>query len=235
LPGRVNEIASAILAGSFNITDDRSLLPAVHRAVLVLIAVLVGMSWLVWDRLRGDQDLPPVAVAQSPRAVPIVEPQLSLAAPEPIAEIQVAVERLPARTIEPVTVTAAPDPSPVPEEPELIEAPDVASAAAPVPEAVGVRDATWILARPQGHYTVQLFGTSNKPSLDAFLDAQQRPEQFAVFDRMREGERWYVVVYGDFADRPAADAAATSLPASVGKVEPWVRTFGSVQSNVRGP
>jgi DamX protein len=235
LPGRVNEMASAILAGSFKITDDGSLLPPVHRAVLVLIAVLVGMSWLVWDRLRGDQELPPVAVAQTPRAAPLVKPQLSLEVREPLAEIQVTAERIPARIVEQVVVATPRLTAPVPEEPELIEAPSVSSAAAVVPEPMGVGDADWILARPQDHYTLQLFGTSNRASLDAFLDAQQQPERFAVFDRLREGERWYVVVYGDFADRPAADAAANSLPASVGKVEPWVRTFGSVQSNVRGP
>ena len=225
LPGRVNEMASAILAGSFKVTEEGSLLPAVHRAVLVLIAVLVGMSWLVWDRLREDPGSSTVAVAETSRPAPLLEPQLVIDVPakEPLDEIQVNVARLPAQILEPVAVTTPSDPPPVPEEPELIEAPD------------GARDAAWILARPQEHYTLQLFGTSDKANLDAFLDKQQRPEEFAVFDRLRDGKPWYVVVYGDFADRPAADAAVKSLPASVGKVDPWVRTFGSVQSNVRGP
>ena len=236
LPGRVNEMASAILAGSFKVTEDKSLLPAVHRAVVVLIAVLVGTTWLVWDRLKLDENAPNLAVVVETEPLgPFADP---LALSEPLEEIIVTARKVPVVKIEPVVAPASePEPEPEPEEPELIPTPSSQPAAVPAASAVpaGARDADWILARPQDHYTLQLFGTSNKTRLEEFLGKQREPGRFAVFGRLRDGENWYVVIYGDFADRPAADAASRSLPASVGKVEPWVRTFGSVQQNVRGP
>lgn len=231
LPGRVNEMASAILAGSFKVAGDSRFLPPLHRAVVLLITVLIGTVWLVWDRLRGDDDVQVEALlaAQSERVV----------APSDPGGIEPGAGSDPGVEIEPVEVTAARVPVVVlddsdeptaeapaaPEEPELVPAPTTGP---------GVHDADWILAQPQDHYTLQLFGTSNRNRLDEFLERQQQPARFAVFSRRREGESWYVVLYGNYPDRAGADAASRQLPASVGKVDPWIRTFGSVQTNVRG-
>ena len=40
------------------------------------------------------------------------------------------------------------------------------------------------------------------------------------------------VAYGSYATQAEAKSAAASLPASVGRVEPWVRTFASVQATL---
>ncbi len=61
---------------------------------------------------------------------------------------------------------------------------------------------------------------------------QDRKEQFVTFETKRDGVPWYAVAYGSYATQAEAKSAAASLPASVGRVEPWVRTFASVQATL---
>ena len=48
LPGRIDELANAILAGELTINDERGWLPRMHRAVVVLVLIAAGMGWLIF-------------------------------------------------------------------------------------------------------------------------------------------------------------------------------------------
>ena len=97
----------------------------------------------------------------------------------------------------------------------------------------GARDAAWLLDQAPDSFTLQLFTLSSEERLERFLEAQADPEQFAIYRLERNGRILHVVVYGLFATRAEADAASRRLPASVGPVEPWVRTLGQVQDAAR--
>ena len=58
----------------------------------------------------------------------------------------------------------------------------------------------------------------------------------ALLVTKRAGKPWYVVFWGDFSDRAAADKAVAGLPAPLRRVEPWVRSFADVhrEMNVGG-
>lgn len=97
----------------------------------------------------------------------------------------------------------------------------------------GARTATWILQQPSDRYTLQLVSFSTADRADAYLREQSDPTGFARFRLQRDGRILHVVVYGSFASRAAAAEASRSLPESVGRVDPWIRTFGQVQEGVR--
>lgn len=108
---------------------------------------------------------------------------------------------------------------------------EAANAAAATP--TGARDAAWILQQPADAFTLQLVSFSTADRADEYLRAQPEPADFARFRLQRDGRILHVVVYGRFDSRAAAAEASRSLPESVGRVEPWIRTFGQIQEGVR--
>lgn len=99
--------------------------------------------------------------------------------------------------------------------------------------ASGGRGADWILAQPGARYTLQLVSLSSAERARGYLADQADAGAFATYRLMRNGQLFHVVVYGSFATRGEATAAAGRLPRSVGNVQPWVRTFAQIQQSVR--
>ena len=95
------------------------------------------------------------------------------------------------------------------------------------------RGSAWLSRRPPEDYTIQLFATSSRPNVEAFLDGQQDRSRFAVFEQVQGGIRIHVVAYGSFPSRAAAETAALELPETIGDVAPWIRDFAGIQRAIR--
>jgi len=108
------------------------------------------------------------------------------------------------------------------------------ASATPSPALGGTRrGADWIRAQPAGSYTLQLVSLSSVERAQAYIAQQPDSDSFATYRLMRNGQLFHVVVYGAFATKAAADAAAARLPRTAGNVQPWVRPFGQVQESLR--
>ncbi len=161
--------------------------------------------------------------------------------PEPVAN--------PSRTVrpEPVPAIAKTEPIPVREPTPQYEAePQAQPRPQPRPRPVestrpadngGFQNASyhneqWLLAQSDTAYTIQLIGLSEAERASSYLGEQDNPEEFALF-RTRSGDRIvHVVTYGIYSNQAAAEAAVLRLPASVGKINPWVRPIRSVKSAI---
>ena len=269
LPGRIDELASAILSGELKISDERRWLPRLHRALAVLIVIGAGMGWLIFSSHRDRAESPvagqsAVAVVEAPPSVAAGATQVIALPPAEPAEIPQV--QSPA-VQEPPVVAAAPIQAPSRLEPEppaalprheatvgpahpvkaLVDTPPqsakpvVASAPNPVkpdleqtadaPQAVGkARNSQWLRKQPGKYFTLQLFATNSREKRDRFVAAQADAAQFATFETRRDGVLWYAVVYGSYATRGEATAAAASLTSKLGRSDPWIRTFASIQA-----
>ena len=280
MPGRIDELASAILTGEVTISDERRWLPRMHRALAVLVLIGAGLGWLIFNGYPkpGTERHEEQVIAKSEPTSASVSGTGTLAIPMPPvagnAETEPPAVTTPAEsggsTAEPLTeeaVVSLPPPSqprvispPVTEQKRVDPPPRprrcrnplhprrlqrrrrrrrnrVASAKPqsdpPPSSAVGKpRSAQWIRTQPAKYFTLQLFATISRDKRDQFLRQQDRKEQFVTFETMRDGVPWYAVAYGSYATQAEAKSAAASLPASVGKVNPWVRTFASVQATL---
>jgi DamX protein len=103
---------------------------------------------------------------------------------------------------------------------------------APQQKAGQARTEAWIRAQPSAHFTLQLLAAAKREQRDKFLLQQQHPERFATFQTRRGGATWYALAYGNYTSRAEADAAVVALPADLGRLKPWVRTFASVQATL---
>ena len=279
MPGRVDELASAILTGEVTISDERRWLPRMHRALAVLVLIGAGLGWLIFNGYPkpGTEPHEENVIAESePTSTPVsgtamlaipmpvvagnveeTEPVVASApvesrgpAAEPAAEEAIASLPPPAPPTAispPISEQKRVDPPPVPVQKPVAPAPppkrapeatkQVASAKPqsdpPPSAAVGKpRSAQWIRDQPAKYFTLQLFATTSRDKREQFLRQQERKEQFVTFETKRNGVPWYAVAYGRYATQAEAKLAAAALPSSVGKVDPWVRTFASVQATL---
>ncbi len=77
-----------------------------------------------------------------------------------------------------------------------------------------------------------MVGTSTEKAAQDFIAAQADSGNFRYFKKSYQGKALYVVTYGNFANRAAAEAAVKQLPAKVQASKPWPRTFASIQQDI---
>ena len=176
------------------------------------------------------------------RTVEPVEPKPAIEAPpesrtvrvEPPVTIAPVIESLPA---------ARGDSDAAPAAKSITRAePRITPSVVSVPEAVDdvfanatnrPRNASWLLAQSDTSFTIQLIGFSDASRAKSYVAKQQQAGRFALF-RTRSGERIvHVVSYGVYDSQSAAEAAVASLPATIGKVSPWVRPMASVKGAIK--
>ena len=97
---------------------------------------------------------------------------------------------------------------------------------------IGARSASWLVAQPDGGYTIQLIGFAERSAALAYLRRQKDRGEFALFKTLSRDRIVYVVTYGYYAQQSSADVAAAELPPEVGKITPWVRPIGSVKNAI---
>ncbi|MFC6339100.1 AAA family ATPase [Pseudomonas sp. CCM 7891] len=89
---------------------------------------------------------------------------------------------------------------------------------------------SWYASQPAGHYVVQILGTSSEANAQNFV--KEQGSGYRYFKKALNGKPFYVITYGNFANRAAADTAIKALPAKVQAGKPWPRTVASVQQEL---
>ncbi|MBA1273765.1 AAA family ATPase [Stutzerimonas azotifigens] len=138
---------------------------------------------------------------------------------------------------------APPAPAPAPQTPAQAQAPQrpvaatsSAPAAAPAPAqastpAAAGGSADWYAGQPGSNYLLQVLGTRSEKSAQAVV--QEHGSGYRYFTKQHEGRPLYVVTYGSFANRAAAQSAIASLPSALQAGKPWPRAFSSVQQEIQ--
>ncbi len=88
----------------------------------------------------------------------------------------------------------------------------------------------WYTSQPANNYVVQILGTSSEANAQAFV--KEQGGQYRYFKKVLNGKPLYVITYGSFPSRAAADSAIKALPAKVQAGKPWPRTVASVQQEL---
>jgi DamX protein len=96
-----------------------------------------------------------------------------------------------------------------------------------------VRSATaggWYATQAGSRFTLQILGARQESGAQAFVKAHG--SEYRYFKKLHQGQPLYVVTYGSFATRDAAQAALRSLPAKVQAGKPWPRNFAGIQQEI---
>lgn len=80
-------------------------------------------------------------------------------------------------------------------------------------------------------YTLQLMASQKLKDITYYIDKNNLNSVASFFKTDRQGQTWYVLVYGEYATLAQAKAAIAKLPENLQEKKPWVRTFASLKSS----
>ena len=100
------------------------------------------------------------------------------------------------------------------------------------PVASGALSANNLAAIPATNYTLQLSGASRQDTLEAFAKKNLNGN-YAIYKTQRNGNPWYVLIYGNYRNISEAKQAVASLPAAVQAKKPWVRPMKHVHQDLK--
>jgi septal ring-binding cell division protein DamX/type II secretory pathway predicted ATPase ExeA len=133
-----------------------------------------------------------------------------------------------------VAQPAAPKPAPV-ARPAPVKAPAVA-AAKPAP--VVTKPASVAAASPglaslsSQHYVVQLIAAADPARIASFRKELPADLKLASYQRITSGQRWHVLVYGDFPSIAQARAAINQLPSIAREQKPWAKPVSQIHKEM---
>lgn len=91
---------------------------------------------------------------------------------------------------------------------------------------------SWLASQPDAYLMVQLAGTWNLESLQAF-SRRLHVNKTLVFHRsLRNNQEWFVLLYGPFPDYSAAEQGILELPPNVQSNNPWIRSVASFKKTL---
>ncbi len=184
-------------------------------------------------------DLGAALQASSDSAVPVTPAQSALPVTPELAQP-------PAVPAPAVVKEQTPSPAPVAAKPVAVVKPVIAPKAVAKPEkaaaamAIAKAAATpkassggtaWYAAQAPSSYVVQVLGTGAEANAQAFV--REQGAQYHYFKKQLQGKSLYVVTYGGFTSRSAAQAAISNLPAKLKAGKPWPRTIASIQAEMK--
>lgn len=88
----------------------------------------------------------------------------------------------------------------------------------------------WVSSRNPAHFTLQLVGAYNRDTLQRYIQNHGLDGRARIATTNRDGKAWHVVLFGEYADKEAANAGLQNLPQGLRDNRPWLRQFSAVQS-----
>ena len=95
----------------------------------------------------------------------------------------------------------------------------------------GVGHNQWYKQQAPSRYTLQVFGTRSEATAQNLV--KQNSAQYHYFRKEHQGQALFVVTYGNFVNRAAAETAINSLPDKIRSDKPWPRPISSIQQELR--
>ena len=90
-----------------------------------------------------------------------------------------------------------------------------------------------IMSMDSHHYTIQILALTTQGAVENYIATNHLNGNARTFTTKKNGQVYYVLIYGSYASASAAKAAQNSLPASIQKNSTWVRSFAGIQNEIR--
>ncbi|AZE97899.1 Septum-associated cell division protein DamX [Pseudomonas orientalis] len=180
---------------------------------------------------EGDDGVPVEGSSATPPTVTTTAPPAGVPAGTPAAPAVPVAPAAPVAKPTPAPTVATAKPAPV-AKPAPTPAPAAKPAEKPAATVAkaGAAGSSWYSSQPTGNFVVQILGTSSEANAQAFV--KEQGGQYRYFKKVLNGKPLYVITYGSFPSRAAADSAIKALPAKVQAGKPWPRTVASVQQEL---
>ncbi|MCW9024164.1 MAG: SPOR domain-containing protein [Gammaproteobacteria bacterium] len=95
-----------------------------------------------------------------------------------------------------------------------------------------IRSPNWISSQNPDHFTLQLLGSHDRASVQAFVKKHKLKQPHEIVKTLRKGQAWYVLVYESYDSKALAQEASNQLSKSIRGLKPWVRPFAQIQTQM---
>jgi len=95
------------------------------------------------------------------------------------------------------------------------------------------QDTARILALSTSEYTMQLLGSQKEESILKIMAKLPDDTNLMYFEKTHKGAPWFVLIYGHYTNRAAANAAATKMPTALKGIKPWIRGISGIQDTIK--
>ena len=96
----------------------------------------------------------------------------------------------------------------------------------------GIKDDPWVWSQNPAHHTIQLAAASSEQAISEAMAGMALPGERVVVKTIRNGQPWFVLIYGTFANKASAKDTIDRLPAAQRNAGPWTRSFASLQDEM---
>ncbi|WP_417355354.1 SPOR domain-containing protein [Gallaecimonas pentaromativorans] len=126
--------------------------------------------------------------------------------------------------------TADPQPKPqVAQQPKPEPKPEPAK---PAPAKADPKNDAWPAGIPDSHYALQLIAGQDQGKVQAAM-AGQGVSDWQLVKTRRNGQDFYLVVQGNYANLDAAKAAVAKLPATFRKAGAWPKRYDKIKAEIK--
>lgn len=117
-------------------------------------------------------------------------------------------------------------------------APEAIKEVSSIPEPVEAKraysdDERFLLSLPSSSYALQILAAGQIESLQSYVARQDNKKQLHIYQGLRKGKRWYMVVLAPYASKNEAASAIKSLPEKQAKAGPWPKKISLIQSEIK--
>ena len=134
-------------------------------------------------------------------------------------------EILPAPTSQPASSDTAETDTAAVEDDDLL-----ASLPYELPHLDELRD--FLLLTPESHFSLMLGGFSSLETTRQVVQQLTDREELMIYRTQRNGSPWYVLLYGDFSDRAAAERQLAEMPVAFDQFSPWIKSFSLIRQEL---
>jgi len=234
-PGRINRLARQSMQGpTYRVSRAAPGLMRRLRNPIVLaslVFLLFVLYYVFSQRPAQPQTRQQTAVTSTPTVIKRTPAAATEAAPQPIR-----------REVTPVSQAVTPQPEPVAArvlQPEENPAPAAVPALASIrPQSLsrqfsGIKGDDWLRSQAPQHYVLQVIGAREVATLEQFLAGSPKlHDELVVISTWKDGQPWYVFLYGIYPDHDTALKDIDNLPAAARRARPWPRSVASVQQDL---
>lgn len=91
---------------------------------------------------------------------------------------------------------------------------------------------TELRAMPPRHYAVQLSASPDWNDIQAFVQQTGLPAHHVIYETVRDGQVWFIVVVGDYRNVQEARDAIVELPDELKAMNPWPKSYQKIQQEM---
>ena len=98
---------------------------------------------------------------------------------------------------------------------------------------IGIHNADWLKQQKNTSWTLQLLGARDPETLLSFSLHHNLSGDAAWYKTWLKAKPYYVLIYGNYANRDTARASIAKLPEKLREIKPWAKSMESVQQTIK--